>query len=474
MTRTLLEALTAHNVPLNPSAAVTGGNTIVGAIVEPEDWTPWTDFNYETITRIFRNELGAVYNGSEQQRPLEMDTFANNEEVLDDAMRRFMASITNYALYYQVGSPHLGRGSRCNGEYRPDWSVISAQHFSDQGYANILPGDTKVDAKWSPDMRDTNYTEWRKVMSQITTYMAYFRTRYGFIWTDQYLVVLRLTQRPTGSGIAQGRPLRSTVTYTQGHYRHSSDTSMASAAASSSPFVDDNPGNWEYYDPEYVKIPWNNHGRRLTVNLALWCLSMMATHGDRFMDYSYPGLDTWRRDERGGYVHNTSGNAKRRLSKEDVHQEPDPEAPRRESADNEGSTRHTNFASPAQYELPILPAVHEHESQAGYYEHESNSMAGPSSEAYASLETEPSSQADPWSQAEPDILGSIRSDSPQSVRPSKRMRVTIEKHTLTKKLYYRDANGNKIDTTEKEWTKVDGGYEKRGRRHVYFAKTFPK
>lgn len=472
MTRTLLEALTERNVPLNPSSAVPGTNTNVVAIFQPDDWTPWTDFNYATLTRIFRSELGATYRGSEQQRHLEMDTFANNEEVLDDAMRRFVAPTTNYALHYQPGSPHLGRGSRVNGDYRPDWSVISAQHFSDQGYSNILPGDTKLDAKWSPGMRDTNYEEWRKVMAQIATYMAYFQTRYGFILTDQYLVVLRLTQLPTGPGIAQGRPIRSTAVYHQGHYRQSSDTSMASAPLSSSPYTGDNPANWEYYNPEYSLIPWSSHGRCLTVKLALWCLSMMATNGDRFVDYSYPGLDTWRRDERAGYVHNTSGKAKRKLSRDDACQEPDPQGPTRENAMVERSAGNT-LGSPMQCELPILPAVHEDDTQS-YYDHDSSPIGGHSSGTHGPPETDTTRQVDPGSQEDPDAPDFIGSESPQSGRRSKRIRVTIEKHTFRNTLYYRDSHGNKIDTVEREWTKVDGGYEKQGRRHVYFAKSFPK
>lgn len=41
---------------------------------------------------------------------------------------------------------------------------------------------------------------------------------------------------------------------------------------------------------------------------------MMASNGDGFLDYTYPGLDTWRKGEKG-YVHNTSGATSAKLSK---------------------------------------------------------------------------------------------------------------------------------------------------------------
>lgn len=57
---------------------------------------------------------------------------------------------------------------------------------------------------------------------------------------------------------------------------------------------------------------------------------MMATQGDRYLDYSYPDLNSWRRDG-NGYVHNTSGAKKSQLAKGDKHQEPDPEKKDREA-----------------------------------------------------------------------------------------------------------------------------------------------
>lgn len=123
----------------------------------------------------------------------------------------------------------------------------------DGGCANLVPDDTQLYAKWWPTIvsdGEENYEEWQKVLAQISPYIAYHRARYGFIVTDQFAVALRLTCYPISSGRAAVRPRRATTTC---HQRHVSDTSMTSIGGSS--FNDDNPGQWEYYNPEYAVAP---------------------------------------------------------------------------------------------------------------------------------------------------------------------------------------------------------------------------
>lgn len=165
------------------------------------------------------------------------------------------------------------------------------------------------------------------------------------------------------------------------------------------------------------------HGRgRLTIKLTLWCLAMMAANGDSFVDYSYPDLDSWRYGGKG-YVHNTSGTKKAKLSRNDSHQEPD-----LQRAAGEGACEVDNpsFISTA----------------PGYREEE-------------------------------DEVDKEDDDQTELGAPIRRKKVTIEKHTVNRKLYFVDAKGNKKDTSKEEWRKVDGGYELIGRKHVYFTKKFP-
>ncbi|KAL7794235.1 hypothetical protein V8C37DRAFT_401536 [Trichoderma ceciliae] len=356
----ILEALTMPNVAIT-NYSVKGQNTTPLVDVAVETWRPWVDFNYNTLVGIFKMELAREYVGASDQKPLEQDLWICNEATVDDLVRRFIIPAVNYALADQSGACHYGRGSRCRAAHDPDWSVISNSCINNGAYVNILPGDTKVDAKWWPSMigEAKNLCEWQKVMSQILAYMIFEQNRYGFILTDANLVVLRITRRHIGGGLAASRPRRvatagtlatvATITTTTTatttadsaivafpapvhtaltdpvaatrHQRHLSAASVVSGASSStstyeggSSFNDGNPFDWDYYPPEYAVIPWEAHGPgTLIVKLSLWCLAMMAANGDRDIGYSYPDLNTWRQQERKGYIHDTAGTTLTRL-----------------------------------------------------------------------------------------------------------------------------------------------------------------
>lgn len=191
----ILEALTRRNVGIN-SVAPPGRNTIVAHELEVESWTSWTEFNYKTLSHIFRTELAMEYEGEREPRPLDDDLQICSEDTLDVLLHRFPIPTINYALASQQGSCYFGRGSRCGEEIKPDWSVTSPNCLSEGSYINVLPGDTKLDSKWWPQMihgLTTQVDEWKKVMAQIIGYMVLLGSRYGFIIMDANLVVLRIT-----------------------------------------------------------------------------------------------------------------------------------------------------------------------------------------------------------------------------------------------------------------------------------------
>ncbi|KAH7459624.1 hypothetical protein FOMA001_g19918 [Fusarium oxysporum f. sp. matthiolae] len=262
----ILEVLTGRNVSINSDSVISGTNTTVRTNIQPEDWTPWRDFNYSTITHIFHAELQKPYRVEKGPKPLEKELIISDERTLETLFFKFLIPTVNYALNGQPGQAFLGEGSRCSDD--ADWSTLSDQWFDDRGYFNLLPGDTKLDAKWRPNMLSDNFNEWQKVVSQVAT----------------------------------------------------SDISMALTSISGSSYSNSDPENWAYCNPEYAVIDWNANGPRLTVKLALWALARMATSGDRHIDYSYPDLDTWRWAD-GCFVHNSSGVIKTKLSKHDVYQE---------------------------------------------------------------------------------------------------------------------------------------------------------
>src|ERR1700744_5462712 len=99
-------------------------------------------------------QLDAQYQGSPESAPLPLDLRINDEETLEDLLRRFVIPTVNHAPYSRTRPcGHFGRGRRCPSYGKPDWSVISPHRLDDDGmYRNLLPGDTKLDAKWWPMM----------------------------------------------------------------------------------------------------------------------------------------------------------------------------------------------------------------------------------------------------------------------------------------------------------------------------------
>lgn len=132
-----------------------------------------------------------------------------------------------------------------------------------------------------------------------------------------------------------GRPQRWANSGPLGDRSQESDTTVMPSdptipsQSSSEPYSDSDPLGWGYHVQHHV-IPWSNHGQQLTGKLALWALAMMAVHGESSIDYSYPGLDTWREGEGGRIIHNTSGATKTRATRANPHtnciiQQPNPD-----------------------------------------------------------------------------------------------------------------------------------------------------
>ncbi|KAK1764383.1 hypothetical protein QBC33DRAFT_197619 [Phialemonium atrogriseum] len=443
---TLLHALTRANPRPNTQDVSPGINTTVRGSILPDTWIPWTDFNYDTLTSIFEGELGGQYEGDPDPDPLPLDLRICNEDTLQTVLQRFIMPTVNYSLHGQAGGCHYGPGSRCAVDIKPDWSCIAHGQ-----YINVVPGDTKLSAKWWPNMSESRssgvFHEWQKVVGQVSKYMAYSTVRYGFIITDASLVALRITRLATSPGLTAGRLQRATAG--GGHRINFSGLSIGeessfadeSSLANESSFADVDPLDWEYQPPEYAVIPCGNSGTgRLTVKLALWCLAMMSANGDNFLDLSYPGLDTWRKAEKG-YVHNTSGAIKRRLHRDDdVHQEPDPERAARQAAQ-------------------AGPSVYAEEPEEGDAGRVDDCVPQFSQTAVAS--------------GEGNAHSGDGNEEEEEVPAPKLKTVEIKRRRSDKTLYFVDAKGKEVDTRKSKWTTVPGGYQLRGKKHTYFTKSFP-
>ena len=189
------------------------------------------------------------------------------------------------------------------GRFYPDWAGIQTDPQDDLDQVetsqppNILPGDSKLGRKWSskniedglvhPDHHDS---DWMKPLRQIFAYCVRANARYGYIVTDEEVVVIRV--HPILEPGDQGE-----TNDNQGS-RHESESSTRGQetvdSQASLPDLDED-HDFMLSSPvfkkveangrlEYRAVPWSNAAsldpRRsadLTVNLALWWLHIMAS-----------------------------------------------------------------------------------------------------------------------------------------------------------------------------------------------------
>ena len=102
-----------------------------------------------------------------------------------------------------------GGQAECRPGIRPDWAGVCRPRTSNAFKPeNILPGDTKLSSKWKSSKIQTgsvteaggNRNEWLWPLMQNFTYCLYCQVRYGYIITDQELVVIRLKAGPEPKG----------------------------------------------------------------------------------------------------------------------------------------------------------------------------------------------------------------------------------------------------------------------------------
>ncbi|EQL03416.1 hypothetical protein OCS_00875 [Ophiocordyceps sinensis CO18] len=175
-----------------------------------------------------------------------------------------------------------------------------------------------------------SFVEWQRVVSQVVTHMAHHDSRYGFIITDSM-------GENNDSGYRNIKPM--TWEFEDPEYyvvpwgahmahhdsRYGFIITNSMGENNDSGYRNTKPMTWEFEDPEYYVVPRGAHGSgRLTIKMTLWFMAMMATNGDHFLDYSYLALNGWGRGEKG-YVYNTSGVERSKLSKGDQAQQPNPE-----------------------------------------------------------------------------------------------------------------------------------------------------
>ncbi|KAJ9130688.1 hypothetical protein NKR23_g12085 [Pleurostoma richardsiae] len=274
MERTVLDVLVEANPERDSRSVPRGNNSSHRDWIPVSGSQPWTDFNYENLVSIFRKSLSATYRDPpviDQGSVYDHDI--RNEATLDHFLTRFVFPIINGALrrtsrvmeWSEVF--YISPGSWCHGSGPPDWGLVSYSRMWESKFYNLLPGDTKLHAKWRPDMDGSEdlgvRRQWLLPVSQITTYAADAECRYGFIITDQRLVVFRFSVEAVGPSSVATRSQRLPLQPT--HERVASgDTDISSAveqmsldSSGAQSYIDNNPANYEYLPPEYAVVHWS-------------------------------------------------------------------------------------------------------------------------------------------------------------------------------------------------------------------------
>jgi len=330
---TILSVLARPNPHVIPWNITSGQNTLGREYLDVTGWELWKGFNYKALRTIFKDVVEAPWTDPPAAiRWSMLDVTYGNEDGLEhQVLSRETISTVNAALLHaqkvsnSSGQLHLARRGRCpygeDNRFNPDWALVHSELFAENGqFLSILPGDSKLSAKWTPDLYFNDREQWKRPVQQVLTYANDASCRYGFIITDSHLVVFQFALEHVGPGIALSRSARSV----QMHQRvQSGDTELSSSVQAMSlshtteSYVESGRG-WEFKQPQYQVIPWDNHGKGvLTVRLGLFYLCLMAGYGWNHIQNEYPKLNTWCQLDDGTFRHNTSGLVKTALGPKD-------------------------------------------------------------------------------------------------------------------------------------------------------------
>ena len=307
-TQTLLEYLSTPNPQINSEHSWTGSNTISTGPM----WCAftkmriWKDFKFDTINKLYKDILNQKFSAEELPNfkhnfPYHL-TEIRNENTLNSLLIRWNNAVVSAALAasqrrlskeiasHSTEDREIFMACGCQAtvvprqvlkqnKKIPDWAGIMKDNMHElcEGkrimHMNLLPGDTKLSTKWSSKsiQKDKKSSQVKAPINQILTYCAHAQVRYGYIITQEELVVFRVYERPNLL-----KPL-------QREQRNAPPKEL-------------HLGKNEYmWNMEYRAIPWELDGGKssnnLTVNLSLWLLHMLAAQ-DRSLKEVYPKLGT--------------------------------------------------------------------------------------------------------------------------------------------------------------------------------------
>ena len=284
----------------------------------------WEDFGYDSLQQIYDGALHRVLRSEYSCRDYSDIPEKPYCEIADENCLEMLLAMWNWrvvseglskaqeCLYAHQKSNviYMAKGGRSRflvagkaGKFRPDWAGIQTNPEDNISREetmkppNILPGDSKLGKKWSsnkikdgPVKGEYLKSDWLKPLKQIYTYCVKANARYGYIITEEEVVVIRVRPilEPGDSGAMNDSQESWQEPETSKKEQETVDTQAAfpeldeghDFILSSTVFRKVE----EYGRLEYKAIPWSNaasldprRSNDLTVNLALWWLHIMAS-----------------------------------------------------------------------------------------------------------------------------------------------------------------------------------------------------
>ncbi len=321
--QTLSDYLRSKNPDIHTKGCPRGSNTSSKrlAYLTPGLIEKWEDFGYDSLQKIYGGALHRVLKSEYSCRDYSNIPQKPYCEIADENCLEMLLAMWNWrvvseglskaqeCLYGHQNSNviYMAKGGRSRfavgGNFRPDWAGIQSDPEDDLSHEetikppNILPGDSKLGKKWSSNKIKDGlvkfehlYSNWLKPLKQIYTYCVRANARYGYIITEEEVVVIRV--RP----ILEPGELGETNDSREWQYESEASKKEQETVDSQASFPDLDEGHdfilsspvfkrvEDFGRLEYKAIPWSNaasldprRSNNLTVNLALWWLHIMAS-----------------------------------------------------------------------------------------------------------------------------------------------------------------------------------------------------
>ena len=293
---------------------VTKTNTTSAAWRTPESILKWDEFNFASLQTMYggylREALCHQYNDLRDYSnipdyPLreiyDEDSFTSlivswNQAVVNNALAESQGFIQKCQERNEI---FMAKGAQAdypgsNSQFRPDWAGTQPNEDQDNLPRNVLPGDSKMGRKFRSRLIETGdlddlylESDWMEPLKQVYNYCLQAKVRYGYILTEKEIIVLRI--RPA----SETHPSPAIQSEKSSFSTQGSVTPKASAAAETTlEAFRETPATKAMRAGilEFKPITWkagdkpDSNGQRLTINLALWWLHMMAMENSTIED----------------------------------------------------------------------------------------------------------------------------------------------------------------------------------------------